>query len=55
MYFQLYDILHQYIYGADVVLTNWQDLVLTQLSTMGVIFVISLPFVLVWKVIRIWV
>lgn len=52
MYLQLYSILQQYIYGADVVLTEFQDLTLTLLSTMGVIFVVSLPFLLVWRVVR---
>lgn len=52
MYFQLYTILQQYIYGVDVVLTEFQDLTLTLLSSMGVIFVVSLPFLLVWRVVR---
>lgn len=52
MYFDLYNLLQQYIYGLDVQLTSYMDLTLTILATIGVLFVISLPFLVVWRVIR---
>lgn len=52
MYFELFTLLHTYLYGADVVLDEYQTLVLTQMSTIGVIFVAIIPFIVVWRVIR---
>lgn len=54
IYPEFYSLLHEYIYGLDNVLTNYQDLTLTVLATMGCLFIVGLPFVLVWRVIRIW-
>lgn len=50
MYQTLYELLQTYIYGsAD--LTADMTLTLTLLSTIGVVFVVALPFCLVWKVV----
>ena len=54
-YFQLYELLSGFLYGSDVVLTGDQTLTLTILSTAGALFVVSLPFVLVWRVIKLFV
>ena len=51
IYYQLYDLLHQYIYGA-VELTGEQILTLTQISTIGSLFCIGLPFVVVFWILR---
>lgn len=52
LYSTLYSLLQQYIYGADAVLTADMSLTLTVLATAGSLFVVSLPFVLVWRIIR---
>lgn len=52
MYFELYTLLQQYIYGVDTVLTADMTLTLTLLSTVGSLFLVGLPFLLVWKVFR---
>lgn len=52
MYYTLYNLLSQYIYGADAVLTGEMELTLTFLSTLGSIFVTTLPFLVVYLVIR---
>lgn len=52
MYFDLYALLQGFIYGADVTLTNYQDLTLTIMSTVGVLFVVGLPFMVVWRIIK---
>ena len=54
MYYQLFSLLQTYIYGADVVLDEYQTLVLTNVATIGRLFIIALPFVLVWRVIRLF-
>lgn len=52
MYYQIYNILHQYIYGLEVVLNDFQELSLTLVATGACLFVVALPFLLVWKIIR---
>ena len=52
MYNDLFVLLQQYIYGTSV-LTEWQDLTLTIMSTCGCLFVVAIPFLIVWRVIRI--
>ncbi len=54
IYFSLYALLQQYIYGADVVLTEHMELTLTLLATAGSLFVVALPFLLVWRVLRLF-
>lgn len=52
MYFQLYTMLQGFIYGSDTFLTADMELTLTLLSTCGSLFVVLLPFALVWRFIR---
>ena len=52
IYYTLYALLSDYIYGADAVLTGDMELTLTMICTAGALFVISIPFVLVWKFIK---
>ena len=44
MYFELYQILSDFIYGAGVELSGYMDMTLTVLSTIGVLFVFAIPF-----------
>lgn len=55
MYYVLYDMLSQHIYGVDAVLTGDQTLTLTLLSTIGALFVVGLPFYVVWRAMRLFV
>lgn len=50
IYQALFDLIHSYIYGG-VTLTSDMSLVCTLVSTIGCIFLVSLPFVIVYKVI----
>lgn len=52
MYFELYKILSDFIYGPGAELTEWMDLTLTLMSTCGVLFCVSLPFCVVWRGLR---
>lgn len=47
MYYILYDLLLNFLYGADAVLTGDQTLTLTFISTLGALFVVALPFIVV--------
>lgn len=51
IYQNLFDLIHSHIYGG-VTLTPDMNLVCTLISTIGCVFLVSLPFLLVWKVIR---
>lgn len=51
IYQSIYELIQTYIYGG-IELTGEMALTATTLSTCGAIFVLSLPFVLVWRVIR---
>ena len=55
MYYELYDLLGGYLYGADAVLTGDQTLTLTMISTIGALFIISVPFLVVWRCIKVFV
>lgn len=52
IYQNIFDIVQQYIFGG-VDLTASMDLVAITLSSIGCIFVFSLPFVIVWRIIKI--
>ncbi len=49
MYQSLFDLIHTYIYGG-VDLTSDMNLVCTLISTIGVLFCVSIPFIIVYKV-----
>ena len=50
MYHNLYDIIAEYIYGMD--LTQDAELTCTIMATIGCVFLVSLPFMIVWKIIK---
>ena len=51
IYQDCFDLIQQYIYGG-VELTSDMSLVATTLSTTACVFVFALPFLVVWKVIK---
>lgn len=51
IYQDIFDIVKQYIFGG-VELTANMDLVAITLSTIGCVFVFALPFVIVWRLIK---
>ena len=52
IYQALYDLLNEFVYGSSIVAGSHQDLVATLIATCGVVFLVSLPFLLVYKIIR---
>lgn len=52
LYESAYVLFHEYIYGLDAVLTADQTLTLTLLSTIAAVFVVSIPFILVFLMIK---
>lgn len=51
IYQNIYDLIVQYIYGGGA-LTADMELVTVTLSTIACVFVFALPFLVVWKVIK---
>lgn len=51
IYQNLYNIIQTYIYGGIEITPNI-DLVCTLVATIGSVFVVSIPFMVVWFVIR---
>ena len=54
MYYSIYELLQNAIYNS-VTLTGWQELFLTCISSCIVLFVVAIPFLVLWKVIKIMV
>ena len=52
MYNELYQLLSDFFYGSGAELTVWMEMTLTVLSTIGILFVFAMPFVVVWNGIK---
>lgn len=51
IYETFYSLLQQYIFGT-IESGSYQELVAILASTIGCLFVVALPFIVVWKIIR---
>lgn len=51
---QFYNLLNDYIFGSTVVVGTYEDLVCIIVSTIGCLFLVALPFVVVWRIIRVF-
>lgn len=51
IYQDIFYIIQEYIFGGQA-LTAHQDLVAVTLATIGCVFTFSIPFMVVWKVIK---
>ena len=56
IYNELFSLLMLHVYGVaePALLSGDQTLTLTILSTIGAIFVVALPFILVWQVLKLF-
>ena len=52
IYQSLYDLINTYIFGGLIATGSYQELVAILFSTLGCVFLISLPFMVVWKVVK---
>lgn len=52
IYNNLYTLIEQYVFGNAIVTGSNQELIATLVATFGTLFVIAIPFALVWKVIK---
>lgn len=52
IYQNFYDLLNTYIFGGSIVSGSYQELVAVLVSTCAVLFCVAIPFIIVWKAIR---
>lgn len=52
MYQNLYNLLNTYIFGGQVVSGSYEELVCILVSTIGVLVLIGLPFLVVFKILK---
>lgn len=54
IYQTCYDLINTYVFGGTVVANTYQDLICIAFSAAACIFLMSLPFLLVWIIIKVW-
>lgn len=54
IYQGIYDLLNQYVFGNTIVEGSYQDLIAIILSTCACVFLVVLPFVVVWRIMRVF-
>lgn len=52
IYQSLYDLLNTYVFGGQIVANTNQELIAILMATAGTVFLVSLPFLVVWRIIR---
>lgn len=55
IYQTCYDLINNHVFGGSVVAETYQDLVCILVSTIAVLFLVSLPFLVVWRIIKLLV
>lgn len=51
MYQSLYDLVQTYVFGGVAELGSNQELVCMLIATFGSVFMVAIPFILVWRLI----
>lgn len=54
MYQGFYDLIMAHVYGGVPAVTSDMELVATFIATFGSLFLVALPFLLLWKVVKIF-
>lgn len=54
IYQGIYDLINTYVFGSGIVAGSFQELATILISLLACIFLISLPFILVFKIIKIF-
>lgn len=55
IYDTFYDLLNTYIFGGGIAVGTYADLVCILLSTIACLFCVALPFIVIWKAIKLFV
>ena len=51
MYQSIYDLISTYVFNGDLAVGSNAELVCMLVSTFAVVFLVSIPFILVWRLI----
>lgn len=54
IYQALYDLINSYVFGGGIVAGSVQELATVLISLAGCLFLVALPFILVWKIIKLF-
>lgn len=52
IYQTIYDLLNQYVFANGLVVGSVQELAVVLASLVGTLFLVALPFLIVWKVLK---
>lgn len=55
IYDSIYELLNQFVFGGNIIPSSIQDSACSIVSTALCLFVVSIPFVLVWRVLKLMV
>lgn len=55
MYYEFYTLLSDVIYGIDGAMNAYQEETLVFLATIGCLLMVALPFLVVWRIIKLFV
>lgn len=54
IYHAFYTLLQDYIFGGTVVVGSYEDLVCIIVSTIAALLLVAFPFIIVWRIIRVF-
>lgn len=54
IYQAFYTLLQDYIFGGAVVVGSYEDLVCIMVSTIAALVLVVFPFIIVWRIIRVF-
>lgn len=52
IYQSIYDLINTYVYGGEIVAGSYMELVAILFSTAACLFLMALPFIVVWRIIK---
>lgn len=52
IYDTLYTLVNNTIFGGSIAIGSYPDMIATVIATLGVCFIIAVPFMVLWKVIK---
>lgn len=53
IYQSIYDLINTYVYGGEIVAGSYTELVAIAFSTAACLFLMALPFIVVWRIIKV--
>ena len=55
IYDTLYGLLSEYIFGGGIELGTYPDLICMLVATIGCLLVVALPFIVIWRAIKLFI